>query len=105
MGDDDWWDHMNGVMNGGHMSNGWLWWPLWLLLVAVVVAVVVLAVVLAGRHPTDTQTRGAQAPPPPPAPGPRPEDAAEALLRERYARGEIDESEYDARLARLRSSR
>lgn len=102
MGDDRWWDHMNDVMDGGHMG-GTSWWPLWWLLLVLVVVAVVALVVLGTRrttHPT-----GLQPPPTGHGPGALPGDPAEALLRERYARGEIDQAEYDERLARLRTSR
>jgi putative membrane protein len=102
MGDDRWWDHMNDVMDGRHMGGGASWWPLWWLVLVLVVGAVVALVVLSTRprttHPTNLQA---------PATGQAPQaaDPAEALLRERYARGEIDQAEYDERLGRLRASR
>lgn len=103
MGDDRWWDHMDGVMDGRHM-NGTAWWPLWwLLLVLVVVGVIALVVI--STRPRTTHPAGSQVPPAGQGLGPSAGDPAEALLRERYARGEIDQGEYDQRLARLRASR
>ncbi len=102
MGDDRWWDHMDDVMNGGHMG-GSAWWPLWWLLLLLLVGAVVALVVMGTGRRSGPPTPHAPMPGEPPGrPG---EDAAESVLRERYARGEIDESEYDARLARLRASR
>ena len=101
MGDDQWWDHMNDVMDGRHMG-GASWWPLWWVLLVLVVVAVVALVVLSTRPRT---THPAGSPPPPTGHGPQAGDPAEALLRERYARGEIDQAEYDERLARLRASR
>lgn len=81
------WDHMGGW----GMVWGWLF--LALLIVGLVVLVVVLVRLLSGR-------------------GPRPDDArpsgrsrAREVLDERYARGEIDDTEYDERRRRLETPR
>ncbi|MGN6613131.1 MAG: SHOCT domain-containing protein [Angustibacter sp.] len=101
MGDDQWWDHMRDGMDGRHMA-GASWWPLWWVLLVLVVGAVVALVVLSTR-PRTTPPAGPHAPLT--GHGPPAGDPAEALLRERYARGEIDQAEYDERLARLRTSR
>jgi putative membrane protein len=102
MGEDEWWDHMDGVMGRGHMGGSG-WWPLWWLVVVLLVAGVAAFVVWMTRRsgaPPDRAPLPGQAPP-----AGSGGDAAEAVLRERFARGEVDESEFDARLARLRASR
>ena len=66
------------MWNGDHMGGGW-WWAMgigWLMVLALVTTAMVL-VVRSGR---DTAVRG----------------AAEDVLAERLARGEIDENEYGA---------
>ncbi len=75
------WDSMMGWSWGWH--GGWglfgfmhvLWWVL------IVVAIVALIRAVGGRHG-------------PRGPG---EDRALSILRERYARGEIDKTEFDQR--------
>ena len=108
---EDWWDRMHDRMDGANggmggrmhdVMGGGAWWGLgWLVLVLLVVAVVAVVVLATSHRPSGAL------PPPPPQPGApvAPPDAAEALLRERFARGEIDQGEYDERLARLRSTR
>ncbi|MGN6303131.1 MAG: SHOCT domain-containing protein [Angustibacter sp.] len=103
MGDDRWWDHMDGGMVGRHM-DGTSWWPVWWVLLVLLVGAVV-ALVVAGTRSRPAPPSGSQPPPPGTGPVAQAGDPAEALLRERYARGEIDQAEYDQRLARLRASR
>ena len=77
-----WYDH----------SSGWGWWG-WLLMAAVMLVfwvIVVWGVVGLVRNSTPT---------PPDPSGP------EQLLAERFARGEIDEAEYNQRLQTLRPNR
>ncbi|NOZ79495.1 MAG: SHOCT domain-containing protein [Acidobacteria bacterium] len=63
------------------MGMGWMWiWPVLL----VIVALVVIRAVMAPSRPRDGKGR--------------PED----ILKERYARGEIDKEEFTARLTELR---
>lgn len=77
------WDSMMGWGWHGGWGPGWgmfglmhvLWWIL------IVVAIVVLIRGIGGRH----------------APRPPSEDRALAILRERYARGEIDKTEFENR--------
>jgi len=80
------WGNMMGWGGYGGYGAGWgvfgvvhmlLWWVLIILGIVVLVRWLV-----GGRH-------GASRPPS--------EDRALAILRERYARGEIDKSEYEAR--------
>jgi len=69
------------MWNGNHMRGGW-WWAMgigWLLFLALVTTAVVLVVRSSSGRKTDV--RG----------------AAEDVLAERFARGEIDEDEYDRR--------
>lgn len=89
----------------------WPWMVLGNLLVLAVIVVIVVIVVLFFR--ALSQRPGAPggghgghggwgAPPSTGAPGPR--SGPEQILAERYARGEIDEEEYERRLATLRGS-
>ncbi|QZY04049.1 SHOCT domain-containing protein [Halobaculum roseum] len=82
------WDWHDGMWTGGHME-GWSGWGmvlfglLWMgLLVALPTALVYW---LATRSRSDGQA----------------EDSALAVLERRYARGEIDDEEFDRRRARL----
>lgn len=65
----------------GHMGWMWLWWLVGLALLVVLVWAVVRAAA-------------------PPAPGDQ--QSPEAILKGRYARGELDRQEYERRLADLR---
>lgn len=109
---EDWWrehmqDHMDGGFGGMGGMGGAGWWVggLLMILLAVAIVAVVVALVVAGNRTADrpqvpTAAPGAQDWIPG---GPRPSrDPAEALLRDRYARGDIDERDYDQRLAALR---
>ncbi|MFP3940948.1 MAG: SHOCT domain-containing protein [Thermoanaerobaculia bacterium] len=73
---DGWW----------HMAGMWIGW----LLVLVVIAVVVWLVVRAASTGNRNLPRPGESPSP------------EQILKERYARGEIDREEYQRRLADLR---
>ena len=79
--------HGTGVMGGGFVGGGFH--PLFGLLVLVLV-IALLGYVLSRtfRNPTDTQAGGGT-------------ESALALLRQRYARGEIDEDEFQSRRAHL----
>lgn len=78
-----WGDHMMGWGGGW----GWYWWPMHLLWWALVIAgVVVLVRWLSGGR---RDRRGGQ-------------DSAVAILRERYARGEINQKEFDERMRFLK---
>ncbi|MFE3764375.1 SHOCT domain-containing protein [Streptomyces sp. NPDC059104] len=79
----------------GHGMSGWGWFAMSLgsvLLILLVVAVVLLVVHTAGRGPVGRQDE-------PAAP------SAEQLLAERFALGEVDDEEYERRLATLRRHR
>lgn len=81
------------MMYYGHTMNGWgiAWMSVGMLLyTALIVAVLVVLIRLTPRTGE-------------PAATPRPPGAEEALAH-RFARGEIDEREYAARLAVLRQS-
>ncbi|MFE6691807.1 SHOCT domain-containing protein [Streptomyces sp. NPDC057743] len=87
--------------NGG----GWMWpWMLvgnilfWLLII--IVAVLIFRAFAQRSHSGGHPNQGT--PPPPGTPGHG--SGAEQILSERYARGEIDEEEYQRRLATLRGS-
>ena len=77
----------------------WVWGGSVLLTVAMVVfwALLMTAVVLAVRYLVSLQGNGSA-----PAAGP---SKAESLLAERYARGEIDDEEYQRKLALLHQHR
>lgn len=86
------WGWHDGMWNDGHMA-GWSSWG-WgmmlfgLLWMALLVALPIYLVYwLATRSQTDGRTA----------------DSALAVLQERYARGEIDDEEFDRRCARLSS--
>ncbi|KMO82625.1 hypothetical protein MAAFP003_4098 [Mycobacterium ahvazicum] len=87
------------------MYDGWGWggmgsggWILMTVLMVLFWAAVITAVVLAIRYLTGPRHTGAH----PPGPGPA---RAEGLLAERFARGEIDEDEYQRRMTLLREHR
>jgi putative membrane protein len=71
-----------------HWYDGWFmgWMMLWVLIGLVLVVVAIWAVVQGGVSRTTV------------------EDSAEAILKRRYARGEIDQQEYEQRLQRLRKA-
>lgn len=77
------WGTGGGMMPGGGVGTGlvWLWPLLWLVLIALIVVAAVY--LIRNGSPTDDQ------------------DQAMELLREQYARGEIDEEEFDERSSRL----
>jgi putative membrane protein len=81
-----------GEYGGGMMNNGWGmfggWGFLWLLLLVGLIVLVVSAV--SGSD----QSQGGEQP-----------DRAVAELRERYARGEISEEEFEDRRRTLRDTR
>ena len=70
-----WWDH------GAQMGWMWLWW-----IVGLAVLVAVLWAVARG----------------PAAQRPADQESPEAILKRRYARGELDRGEYERRLRELR---
>ena len=67
---------------GAHM--GWMW-------LALILALIVLVVLVSGV----ARATGSSA-------SPRGEDSPEAILKRRYAHGELDREEYDRRLSDLR---
>src|SRR5664280_3398496 len=71
---------------GGGMAIGWI---VWLLIVVLFWGLVIAAIVLGIRWLIRADRRGSHE-------GPATPDALE-LLRQRYARGEIDEAEYERR--------
>lgn len=82
-------------MMNGYSANGMGVWGLWgLVLVGVVIAVAALAAV--GGVWWGRRLRGGFA-----ATAPAVEDEARERLRQRYAAGEIDDEEYERRLAAL----
>ena len=76
---------------GGGMAIGW---SVWLLIVVLLWGLVIAAIVLAIRWLIRADRRGSHE-------GPATPDALE-VLRQRYARGEIDEAEYERRRAVLK---
>ncbi len=92
---------------GDHGMSGWAWAlatigmiVFWGVLIAAGVAL--FRYLARGPQRQDQAAPGAwpAAPPAPPAPPASPE----AILAERFARGEIDENEYHTRLATLRGA-
>jgi putative membrane protein len=80
----------------GHVGGAWGWGLLGPVLTLLFWGGLVLGIVLLVRG-GGLGAGGREAPPPP-----RPtEDRALAILRERYARGEIDTAEYEERRRRL----
>jgi putative membrane protein len=78
------WDGWGGGYGWGGLGFGLMHLLWWLLVVVVIVSVFRLT----GGRRRDR--------------GPR-EDRAQAILRERYARGEIDKAEYDEKTAHLKA--
>lgn len=76
---------------GGGIAIAWI---VWLLIVALFWGLVVAAIVLGIRWLIRADRRGSHE-------GPATPDALE-ILRQRYARGEIDEAEYERRRAVLK---
>lgn len=72
---------MNEWQGGGHMAGMWLWWILGLVVIVAVVLLLARVIPGSGKEKTTTP---------------------EQELKQRYARGEIDQEEYDARLEDLR---
>lgn len=77
------WDHM------GWWGMDWSWVFLILLVVGIVLLIVLLVRVFAARDPRQTSQNSAES------------NRAREVLDERYARGEIDTTEYDERRQRL----
>ena len=89
----------------GPFMGGWPWFGLlsWLIFwVALIVGIVLLIRYFArnGRQQAGFWQPGWHYPPPPPPGTPGPEQ----ILAERYARGEIDEHEFQQRLTILRGA-
>lgn len=83
------WTYMTQVgHNGMVVGMGWAWWLFW-------VAAVIFVVWAVARM---TGGRGK------PQRDPTPEQAAEATLRRRFAKGEIDEEEFTRRMEVLRDT-
>ncbi|MBL7493731.1 hypothetical protein I6A60_33745 [Frankia sp. AgB1.9] len=90
----------------GHGMGGWAWFAM-SLGTLLFWAVLIIGAILVVRALTHTGDRG-RSPTSPPAgpaatggpPGPSPDQ----VLADRFARGEIDENEYRARLATLRET-
>jgi putative membrane protein len=78
-------------------DGGWVGWTLMTVAMVVFWALLITAVVLLVRYLASPQRGGAN-----PAAG---STHAENLLAERYARGEIDEEEYQRRITILRQGR
>ncbi|WP_049972707.1 SHOCT domain-containing protein [Haladaptatus cibarius] len=88
--------HTNGTIGGTHSWGGHMWGDSWmtgpgwmglwgLLWIGLLIVVpLVLVYIFAGRHDTERET-----------------DSATAVLRERYARGEINDEEFERLRAKL----
>jgi putative membrane protein len=81
-----------------HWDGGWHMMGMWLLWLAIAVVVILLIgwLIQMARAPGGGAASGPGA-----GSGERRLDSAEEILRERYARGEIDREEFDARLRDL----
>jgi putative membrane protein len=88
---------MYGYYGHGHGMSGWGWFAMIFSTVLTVALFALLAAVLYRLWDGDRRRPAAAAP--------TDERAAERILAERFARGEIDETEYRSRLAVLRSDR
>jgi putative membrane protein len=84
-----WHDHMMWGWGGGWAGMAW-YWVLHLLWWALVIAAVILLV----RWGSDERRSRRDI-----------QDSAETILRERYARGEIDQKEFDERMRFLKGER
>ncbi len=78
-------DHMAGV--------AWLWGLGWLLLIVIGIVLAVWAITTVVRGDRNGSSRSAGSPPPAPGAPPRPEPLD--ILRERFARGEITQEEFE----------
>jgi len=90
----------------GHGMNGWGWFAmsLGMLLFWVVVIIGAVLLVRALVHAGDRGRTPTQPPATPPTSGTPTGPSPEQVLADRFARGEIDEQEYRARLATLRDT-
>jgi putative membrane protein len=80
---------MNTMMDGWNMNGwGWAWMSLWMVVGAAIVALLVLLLVR-GSAPANRRSE---------------QDEAVAILRRRFASGEIDQEEYQHRRAKLEES-
>lgn len=86
-------------------NSGWMWghgwfggWLLTALVLTVFFAVVITGIVVAIRYPKQSGSAGAARPAPTTA-------AAEDLLAHRFARGEIDETDFRQRITALKEHR
>ena len=86
---------MDGPFGGfGGFGAGWLYWMAGVAIIVLFWGLVIAAIVLGIRWLIRADRRGR-------AEGPATPDALE-ILRQRYARGEIDEAEYERRRQVLR---
>lgn len=95
MGTDDYDGHWN-MMDGGSGSGWWMVLVMLLVVLAVGIGLAYVARLALRPHPVHG-VPGTQVP----APGHRDEEHAVGILRERLARGEIEESDYESRLRAL----
>jgi putative membrane protein len=79
-------DGMMGTHDGWMGGSGWFWGPVGMLLL-LTVPLVAIAYLLRGREGADTDGPGG--------------DDALAVLRRRYAEGEIDDDEFETRRRQL----
>jgi putative membrane protein len=91
------WNDGNGRWQQMHDQDGAGWLMVILMLVAVAAVVVLVVALLRGTIPAPGSTR-ARALPGSDGPDPR------AILRERFARGEIDEQDFRLRMRALEDS-
>jgi putative membrane protein len=89
-----------GGMAGGIGILGLIWFLAIVAFWGLIIAALVLGVRWLIRQDQDHRLPPGPPPMPPAGAGPRPDDPLE-ILRQRYARGEIDEEEYARRKATL----
>ncbi|MCF3941345.1 MULTISPECIES: SHOCT domain-containing protein [Gordonia] len=89
---------MMGSSGGMGFGMGWIWMILILAGFGVLVYLAFRLLRRDNRPPTDHTTGPAEVPPT----GANSEKSAEKILEERYARGEIDTDEFNARLRVIR---
>ena len=90
------WNGYGGMWNGGYGGGwGWVGWIITAVVLVLIFAALIAAVVFAVRYLSGHRGLG----------GSQPARGAEDVLAERFARGEIDEDDYRARVTALREDR
>lgn len=90
------WNGNGWMWNGGYGGWGWAGWTLTAVVFVLLFAALITAAVAGVRYVTGSGHR---------VPASRSARAAEDVLAERFARGEVDEDEYRQRAMALREHR